>query len=111
MALGRLLFLEIAPGEDGAAEWEDQIAVLKDRLKAEPGNPSLLTDLGVACLALRRYEKALAFLQRAVDAAPSFAKARRLLGVALARLGRVEEARAEFRRALHPMESSLDMQQ
>lgn len=73
---------------DGAAAERHLRAALANR----PGEPAVLTDLGVALRTQGRLDEALVVLTRAVEAQPTFTQASRQLGETLLVAGRPQEA-------------------
>jgi tetratricopeptide (TPR) repeat protein len=77
----------------------DAIAPLRDAALLQPSNPTILHDLGLACLEVGRIPDAIAALQQAVASNPRYADAYFRLGIALEKLGSVREAIAAYDRA------------
>jgi len=77
----------------------DAIAPLRDAALAQPSNPIIQHDLGLACLEAGRIPDAIEALQRAVDSNPRYADAYFRLGIALEKLGDLGGAIVAYDRA------------
>src|SRR3984893_15499057 len=77
----------------------DAIAPLREAALLQPSNPSILHDLGLACLEVGRIPDAIAALQRAVASNPRDADAYFRLGIALEKLGDIGGAIVAYDRA------------
>ncbi len=77
-------------------------------IQADPNHPDAWCFLGVACLAMKRYDEAIANYQQALRLRPNNPAVLSDLGVAYANLGRLDEAVDNFQRALHCQPNHAD---
>jgi cytochrome c-type biogenesis protein CcmH/NrfG len=77
-----------------------QAAPLLDKLKADPGNPASLTDLGNLYYDAQQYPVAVDYYARALKARPSDAAVRTDMGTAFWYMGNADRAIEEFNQAL-----------
>ena len=82
-----------------AGRTADAIAPLRDAALLQPSNPTILHDLGLACLEVGRIPDAVAALQRSVASNPRYADAYFRLGIALEKLGNIGGAILAYDRA------------
>lgn len=82
---------------------------LRAALANRPGEPAILSDLGIALAAQGRLDDAVDVLARAVAAAPSFTTAAHHLGETLLALGRPEEALAALMGAARHLAGDADV--
>jgi tetratricopeptide (TPR) repeat protein len=80
--------------------YAEAIAPLRQAAARHPRNPSLLSDLGLACLHDRRVDEAIGWLRRSLALRPNFAPTHFHLGTALEQSGDDEGALAAYQRAL-----------
>ena len=78
----------------------DAIAPLQQAVRRDPANPSLLSDLGLACLHVRRVPEAIGWLRRSLALRPNFVPTQYHLGIALEQSGDEEGALAAYQRAI-----------
>jgi len=72
----------------------------QEALKADPGRPEILNDLGIVRLRQGRYSESEKLFRSALEKSPNYARARLNLSGALWGLGRRDEAIAEAERAV-----------
>ncbi len=77
-----------------------QAAPLLDRLKADPGNPEPLRDLGNLYYDAQQYPLAVDYYARALKARPADAAVRTDMGTAFWYMGNADRALEEFNKAL-----------
>ena len=77
-----------------------QAAPLLDRLKADPGNPESLRDLGNLYYDAQQYPVAVDYYARALKARPADAAVRTDMGTAFWYMGNADRALEEFNKAL-----------
>jgi Flp pilus assembly protein TadD len=92
--------IQLAASLLAAGKYEEAIAPLQQAVRLGPSNPSVLSDLGLACLRCRRVPEAIAWLQRSLALRANFAGTHYILGVALEQTGNDEAAVAAYRRAI-----------
>lgn len=85
----------LAKGNVGEAESD-----FKEALRADPGRPEILNDLGIVRLRQGRYSESEKLFRRALEKSPNYARARLNLSGALWGLGRKDEAVVEAERAV-----------
>ena len=83
-----------------AGRYEEAIAPLQQAARLLPYNPSVLSDLGLACLRCRRPAEAIGWFRRSLGLRPNFARTHNHLATALERTGDEEAALAACRRAI-----------
>ena len=81
----------------GAGRSEDAVEVARDGLGRWPGNPLLLSDVGLAYLRVGSLDSAIVYLGRAVENDPSLLSARGNLALALERKGLTRQAVEQYR--------------
>lgn len=69
-------------------------------LRDDPDHADALCLLGAVCLALGRFDEAVAHLRRALQVRPDYPEAHNNLGIGLGETGRLGEAEVSFRAAL-----------
>lgn len=79
---------------------DTQAAPLLDKLKSDPNNPDLLTDLGNLYYDAQQYPVAVDYYARTLKARPSDAAVRTDMGTAFWFMGNADRAIAEFNKAL-----------
>lgn len=79
---------------------DSQAAPLLQKLKADPGNPDILTSLGNLYYDAQQFPAAIDFYQRALQARPADVAVRTDMATAWWYLGNADAAIAEFDRAL-----------
>jgi tetratricopeptide (TPR) repeat protein len=83
-----------------AGRYEEAILPLQQAARLLPYNPSVLSDLGLACLRCRRPAEAIGWFRRSLALRPNFARTYNHLATALERTGDEEAALAVCRRAI-----------
>jgi Flp pilus assembly protein TadD len=83
-----------------AGQYEDAIGPLLEAARLVPNNPTLLHDLGIACLLTRRLPDAVAWLTRSIALQPGLGRAHYSLGLALGQMGEDDAALESHRRAI-----------
>lgn len=73
------------------------LAQLEQALREDPDNHELLKNLGNACKAVGKFERAVDCYRRALEINPAYISARYNLGLVLHQMHRVEDAEAQFR--------------
>ena len=76
---------------------EQAYEVLREGLKSAPGDPTLLSDIGLYHLRSDRPDSAIVYLEDALEARPDLLSARGNLAVACERTGLVSEAIGHYR--------------
>ena len=90
---------ETAPAQLKAAA-DEQAAPLIDRLKSEPANPAVLTELGNIYYDAQEYPLAAGYYSRVLKARPDDAAVRTDMATAYWYMGQADHAIAEFNKAL-----------
>jgi tetratricopeptide (TPR) repeat protein len=84
-----------------ARRYDEAVVALERATRLDPGNPTVLYNLGVVHLAMGRFSAAIASLQRSIAQDPAFPQAHLILGLALQQSGRDEAgALLSYRRAI-----------
>ena len=91
--------LSLARGHLKAQRYEDAIAPLKRAVRLAPNDPTMLHELGVACLFAQRLAEAVGWLRRSIELEPTVARVHFELGLALAQAGSEDGALAALRTA------------
>jgi tetratricopeptide (TPR) repeat protein len=80
--------------------YEEAVAPLRDAARLAPDDPGVLNDLGVACMAARRFLEAISWFRRSIALEPGVGSTHYNLGLALQHTGDDEAALIEHRRAV-----------
>lgn len=79
---------------------ETRIEFYKDNTRKNPNDANVYFELGVACVAVGRYEEAVGAYKQAVMLKPDFSENHSSLGVSYENLGRQQEAMAAYKEAV-----------
>jgi spermidine synthase len=83
----------------GEGKLREAVELLREVLRADPGSPSALVELGLIYRQTGQLERAAETIRRAVEAVPNFAEAQRALGLVNMDRGRYEAAAQSLQRA------------
>lgn len=102
--------VRVADIYEGAAMWPQAVLARRNAVNANPGDPSLVLDLGKTLANAGRWAEAEPPLREAVSASPADSRPHLFLGLVLAQVGKKDEARTELERFISLAPSRYERQ-
>jgi serine/threonine protein kinase/tetratricopeptide (TPR) repeat protein len=81
-------------------DWKGALASAQRALELAPGNPEVLTEVGVLYMNLRRFDESVDLLAKAVEQDPLSSRGYSQLGYAYRVMDRLEESKAAYQKSL-----------